>query len=236
MDVPHEHAELWRHAPDRWRQQLGRALLGDLADEPGRDEKRPAWPRAQPHAAGTRQRTWDARRVVLGGAKEGALHAISGDVSIDRGNISISAGEKGVYLGPACAEVKLKKGLKIDGGGDIGVDLQGSYADVDCQFEIHSGCIGILLDRTVNSADCGRSNWVGGRFIGDGTSRAWIARNTGGGGMYGNHLNYPTYSNVLNQAKSEDATVLPDGLVFEDGGDYYRDIVQNTYRDGGSQL
>ena len=153
--------------------------------------------------------------MYSGGAKEGALHAISGDVSIDRGNISISAGEKGVYLGPACAEVKLKKGLKIDGGGDIGVDLQGSYADVDCQFEIHSGCIGILLDRTATLPDCGRSNWVGGRFIGDGTSRAWIARNTGGGGMYGNHLNHPTYSNVLNQAKSEDATVLPAWEPFE---------------------
>jgi hypothetical protein len=171
-----------------------------------------------------------------GGAKEGALYAISGDVSIDRGNISFSEGEKGVYIGPASAEVKLKKGLKIDGGGDIAVDLQGSYCEVECQFELHSDCVGILLDRAVNVADCGRYNWLGGRFVGDGTSRAWIARNTGGGGMFGNHLNYPGYANVLDQSKTADATVLPNGVsLFDDGGDYYRHIVRSEYRDGGGR-
>lgn len=169
--------------------------------------------------------------VFSGGCTEAAIYAIKGGFNVPYGNVSGASGEDyGVFIGPAASEMKLGPAFKVDGAMTVGVMCQGSHCDLLGQYEMHGSVTCCIIDRASNSGDCGRFNTLGGNFVGDGSPRAWIVRNTGGGSMGGNKLAMPTYSNVANQAKTQDATVLPNGVgVFDCGMDYYRLIVSGAY-------
>lgn len=159
-----------------------------------------------------------------------AIYGTQGDVSVEKGNISTASGQTGVFTGPSCAEVKLGMGLKIDGGGTYGVRCQGSFMDIYCQFEGFNSATMVLIDAQ-GTGDSGKYNKLGMRCVGsDGTARAWAVS---GASAAGNILDGVTYSNVANQAKSQDATIWPDGTMpacFDSGFDaYYRLISQAQY-------
>lgn len=157
---------------------------------------------------------------------EGAIYCVGGGFNLGAGNISVTDGQTGLYGGPNASEMKIGPGVKFDGSGAYAVDWAGRMANFSgFQIEGFDNGVGIRL-RRVEGGTSGRANMVNGvRFVSShGGQIPWIAENVAeDGGMWGNILVAPTYSNTADPSKKSDPVMLPDGYgVFDLLIDCYR--------------
>jgi hypothetical protein len=171
--------------------------------------------------------------IYSGGVSEGAIYAQGGGFAVVGGNISTSANQTGVFIAANASEMKLLQGLKVDGGGIVGIDCRGSDSDFLGQIEGFAGATMLKITRTKDDGNGGRYNRIGCNFNGRGTSTIpWIVEDKSPGqGMWGNKLDLPSYVNTADMSKARDSVILPSGVrVFGSGMDDYRLIVGGVYR------
>jgi hypothetical protein len=157
---------------------------------------------------------------------EGAVYCEGGGFNLVAGNISCTRGQTGLWGGPNASEMKIGAGVKFDGNGDYAIDWAGRMANFSgFQIEGFDDGVGIRLRRE-GGGTSGRSNVVNGvRHVGaHGTTVPWIAVNLDNdGGMWGNTLIAPTYSNTADASTNADPVMLPSGIeVFDLLIDAYR--------------
>jgi hypothetical protein len=157
---------------------------------------------------------------------EGAVYCIGGGFNMVAGNISVTDGQTGLWGGPNASEMKIAAGVKFDGNGAYAVDWAGRMANFSgFQIEGFDNGVGIRLRRE-GGGTSGRANIVNGvRFVSSyGGQIPWIAVDLdGGGGMFGNTLVAPTYSNTADPSVNSDPIMLPSGVqVFDLLIDPYR--------------
>ena len=150
---------------------------------------------------------------------EGAVYCLGGGFNLATGNISCGSGQPGLWGGPNASEMKVGPGVKFDGDGTYAIDWAGRMANFSgFNIEGFDNGVGIRLRREEGGTS-GRSNIVNGvRHVGShGGQIPWIAVDLlGDGGMWGNTLVGPTYSNTADASDKADSTMLPSGIdVFD---------------------